>query len=315
MLDALRTLRLSGGIFVNAHFTSPWCIADKIGPEIFAPHSPIPKHIIAYHYVAQGNILVKLKGQPTVTAHTGDIVVLPRNQLCLLGSTLGIPPVNVEQLIQARNRDGLFHMTHGGGGERTHLICGYLGSDDPHSAILTLLPNLLVINVSDGVSGSWVETNIKYAAQELMLGKAASPVIVGKLAELLFMEAVRRFVATGEREPFRGQSNLQDPLITRALGLLHNQLNKRWTSDELGGQVGLSRSAFADRFTRLIGIPPMQYLTQQRLETAKKLLGTSIQSVARIAYLVGYESEAAFSRAFKRAYGQSPGAWRRQTIN
>ncbi|HVY80433.1 MAG TPA: AraC family transcriptional regulator, partial [Steroidobacteraceae bacterium] len=150
-------------------------------------------------------------------------------------------------------------------------------------------------------------------ARELAAGRVGSPATLARLAELLFMEAVHRYLASLPDASSGWCAGMRDPIVSRALGLLHAGMNRRWTAEELARQVGLSRSALAERFTRLMGEPPMRYLAQQRLQSAAQRLKASSDSIARVAFQVGYESEAAFNRAFKRAFGVPPAAWRKQS--
>jgi AraC-like DNA-binding protein len=307
----LRAMRLTGGIFLDAEFTAPWCVTAKVGPEDCTPFTPEPRHIIAYHYVTDGCLLLKVDSQPPVQVEGGEIVVLPRNDHHVIGSALNLRPVSAEHLIKPEPGGGLARIAHGGGGERTRILCGFLGNDMPHNAVIAMLPSVLKLNVADGASRSWIESSFRFAAQELAQGNVKSPAILAKLAELMFMEAVRRYVISQPPKPNAWTAGLHDPIVGRALGLLHGQMARRWTTDDLAQEIGLSRSAFAERFTRVVGEPPMRYLGHQRLEQASIRLRESSDAIARIAYDVGYESEAAFNRAFKREYGVPPATWRK----
>ena len=312
-LDMLREMRLTGAIFLDAEFTAPWCIAAQVGPEDCAPYTPVPRHLIAYHYVTEGRLFLSVRDQPPVVVKSGEIVVLPRNDQHLLASALTVKPVNADQLIQSDPNGGLARIIHGGGGERTKILCGFLGNDTPRSAAISLLPSVLKINVAEGGSGSWIESSFRFAAEDLAKNAVSSPLIMAKLAELLFFEAVRRYLLTLPPEAGAWGGALRDPIVSHALNLLHSQLARRWTTEILAREVGLSRSAFAERFTRVLGEPPMRYLARQRLELASSRLANSCDSVIQIATDIGYETEAAFSRAFKREYGVPPAAWRRDS--
>lgn len=311
VLNMMRAMRLTGGIFLDADFTAPWCITAKVGPEDCLPFTPEPRHIIAYHYVIAGNCLLKVGNQPPVAVASGEIVVMPRNESHLLGSAMNLRPVGAEHLIQTAPDGGLARIVHGGGGERTQVLCGFLGNDLPHNAFIAMLPSVLKLDVADGASGGWIESSLRFAAKELAAGHRESPAILARLAELLFMEAVRRYFASQPPAVHAWTAGLSDPIVGRALGLLHGQIARRWTTEDLARETALSRSAFADRFTRIVGEAPMRYLSRQRLEQACVRLKETSDPMARIAFDVGYESEAAFSRAFRREYGIPPAAWRR----
>lgn len=312
VLDILRAMRLTGGVFLDARFTAPWCVTAKIGPEDCKPFLPEPRGVIAYHYVCAGRMLLALEGEPPLAVDAGEIVVLPRNDEHLAGSALDRPAISASTLVQPTADGGLARIVHGGGGAETRMLCGFLASEAADEAVTASLPRVLKIGVADGVSAGWVESSFRFAAQELATGGGRSAAVLGKLAELLFMEAVRRYLASVPPEHNQWIGGLGDAAVRRALGLLHAQLDRRWTVEDLAREVGLSRSAFADRFTRALGEPPMQYLGGKRLEAASRRLRESQDALAQIAFDIGYESEAAFNRAFKRRFGTPPATWRRQ---
>ena len=312
--DMLRAIRLTGGIFLDAEFTAPWCITAKVGPEDCTPFTPVPRHIIAYHFVTTGSCLLKVGDQRPVQVESGEIVVLPRNDDHVIGSALTLRPVSAERLIQSGPDGGLARIVHGGGGAPTQILCGFLGNDLPHNAFIAMLPSVLKLSVTDSASGGWIESTFRFAVNELAVGRENSPAIMAKLAELLFMEAVRRYLASQPPSANTWTTGMQDPIVARALALLHGQMARRWTTESLAEEIALSRSAFAERFTRIIGEPPMRYLARQRFEQATTQLMGSSDPVSRIAFDVGYESEAAFNRAFRREYGVPPGAWRREKM-
>jgi AraC-like DNA-binding protein len=241
----------------------------------------------------------------------GEIILLPRNDPHRLGSALDIPAVSADDLILPAADGGLARIVYGGGGERTRVMCGLLGSDRPDPPVASVLPPALTLTVNHGASGAWIESSLKFAAQELMTGQPGSATVLAKLAELLFIEAVRQHVASLPDDESGWLAGVRDPVVGRALALLHNRQAHRWTTEELAREAGASRSAFADRFTTLMGEPPMRYLARRRLQFAADRLKESLESVAGIALDAGYESEAAFSRAFKREFGKPPAAWRK----
>lgn len=311
LLDLLRSTRLTGGVFLEADLTAPWCIAAQVGPEDCLPFVPAPEQIIAYHYVRAGKLVLEVDGEPPLALGQGDIVVLPRNDAHRLGSTAGMTPIAAEGLIETGPDGGLARIVHGGGGEPTHVLCGFLGSDTPNDPVLRILPPVLKVNVAEGAAAAWIESSLKFAAAELASGVVPAPGVVAKLAELLFIEAVRRYMIALPAAERAWRTGIRDPLVGRALALLHGRMAARWTAEDLAREVGLSRSALAERFSKLLGEPPIRYLARLRLQTASHRLKASSESIARIALNVGYESEAAFSRAFKREFGEPPAAWRR----
>lgn len=310
LLELLSTMHLSGAVFLEADFSAPWCITAQVSPGDCAPATAIPRQIIAYHYVTAGQMLLKVQDAPPVSVVAGEMVVLPRNNAHIMGSNLKMRAVSADVLIKPAMAAGLPRIEYGGGGEITQILCGFLGNDMPGNPVLAMLPSVLTLPVRENVADDWLENSFKFAVQQLIAGSSKSTAMLAKLAELLFMEAVRRYLGTQAHDSQAWTAGLHDPVIARALGLLHSQLPRRWTTEDLARAVALSRSAFADRFTRLVGKPPMRYLAQQRLERAAVLLDQHSEPIAKIAYEVGYESEAAFSRAFKRERGISPAIWR-----
>jgi AraC-like DNA-binding protein len=317
LLDVLRTLRLSGGIFLDCEFTAPWCVsASAIGPEeVGLLMMPFPAQVIAYHYVTHGRVLLQIANQQPIPIEAGEVVVFPANDKHRLGSDLSIKAVNAKELVLPPANGSLARIEHGGGGERTHIMCGFLGTDAPNDPVIAILPSVLKLGAAQGASVEWIESSLRFAAQEMAAGRTGSLGILAQLAECLFMEAVRRYVDSLP-PPERGWlAGLSDPVVGRALSLLHTRWAHPWTLDELAGKTGLSRSSFAERFTRLMGEPPMRYLAKQRLRFAAQKLRTSHEPVAQISFEAGYDSEAAFSRAFKREFGFPPAAWRARSPN
>ena len=179
-----------------------------------------------------------------------------------------------------------------------------------YNPLLATLPRVLTLDVRQGTSRNWVEASVRFAARELAEGRFASSSVMSRLSELLFVEAVRNYASTLREEETGWLKGLQDPNVGRALALLHGRIDAPWTAEMLAGEVALSRSAFNDRFTSLVGMPAIRYLTLWRLQVAKERLRQGRGTIAQIAHLVGYESEAAFNRAFKREFGHPPARWR-----
>lgn len=312
LLDLLRSLRLTGCVFLEAEFSAPWCVNAHVGPEDCRAFFDDPSHVISYHYVTEGHCQLGVAGHTDVELKAGDIVLLPRNDPHRLASSLDVPAVSAEQLLEPAPDGALARIVHGGGGERTRILCGFLATDAEHPPVAALLPPALTLTLADDAAGAWIKSSIRFGAQEVAVGGPGTATMLARLAELLFIEAVRQHVATLPDAGRRWLAGIGDPVVVRALALLHGEPARDWTTEALAHEVGASRSAFAERFTALLGDPPMRYLTRQRMQAAATRLRDSRASVAEIAFAVGYESEAAFSRAFKREYGRSPAAWRQQ---
>lgn len=310
--DVLRVARLTGGVFLRAHFTAPWCVASQMAPEFCAQYMRPARHLIQYHYVVEGSPEVCVAGRPetAVTLNRGEVVILPHNDVHHIGSDLSLTPTHSASLaVPAEN--GMYQIMHGGGGETVRMICGYLGCDFVHgSPVLANLPAILRIPVAGEGEGDWIRSTFLYAATEIVAGRPGSETVLAKLSELLFIEAVRRHVATLEEGATGWLAGLRDPFVSRTLELFHDDVARPWTVEELSRQVGLSRSALAERFQRLVGQPPMAYLARWRMEVAAQRLRSSGASIVQVAHGVGYEAEAAFSRAFKKTFGIPPAAWR-----
>lgn len=307
----LGTLRLTGGIFLDAEFSAPWCISAQVTPDDCGPFTPPPRHIIAYHYLIAGHCFVSVADMPTFHAYGGDIVVLPRNDPHILSSALDLPPVCPDQFLQPAADGGLTRLVYGEGGERTSILCGFLGHNMQRSPIIALLPSAMKLNVAEDSAAGWIKSLFKFVASELATGQRQSAAMLAKIAELMFTEAVQQYAAAQADQSENWIAGLRDPMVARALVLMHGQLARHWTTDDLAREVGLSRSAFADRFVRALGEAPMGYHLRHRLEHAATQLLETSNSIAQIAYDIGYESEGAFSRAFRREYGLPPATWRR----
>jgi len=309
--DVFAAVRFSGGVFLDAEFTAPWCVVSQVGPEEFRAQGRMPAHLIAYHYIVDGRLFVRVADTPALEVQAGEIVLLPRNDGHVLGSAPDLRPEVIDNLVEAPSERGPASLRFGGGGEPTRIVCGYIGCDMPDNLLLQALPPVLKLGVRGGSGGAWLESSFRHAAEEYGISGSGSAALLGKLAELLFVEGVRRYVAALPEGQTGWLAGLRDRMVGRALALLHARVAHPWTTEELAQEVGLSRSAFADRFTALIGMPPMRYLANWRLQLAAVRLRESAAATAQIASEVGYESDAAFNRAFKRAFGTTPAAWRR----
>jgi len=311
--DVLRVVRLTGGVFLDARFSAPWSLLGRVEAIDFEPFLAAPEDVIGFHYVVSGRLMAQVEDGPSVELRQGDLVLLPRNARHILASALDVKPQLAKDVVAQPPGAGIVSVRYGGGGEETHLVCGYLGSDGASSnPLLAALPKLLTINVADTPAGGWIAQSFAFAAQQLAAPEAGAATIIGKLSELMFVEAVRRYIDSLPPQETGWFAALRDPSIGRALALLHTKPAHAWTADELAGAVAMSRSAFAERFTALIGVPPMRYLTNWRMQIAANRLRDTRQAIGQIAFAVGYESEAAFTRAFRREMGQPPAAWRKQ---
>lgn len=312
--DVLRIVRLKGGVFLNAEFTAPWCILSQLRSQDCGALLQGAEHVVLYHYVAEGRLIAKVAGGTPVEISAGEVLILPHNHAHLLGSDLDREPVPSVHLMHSP-AGGMWAIRHGGGGERTRIVCGFLGSDRfQGNPLAAALPPLLRFDTRQGSAATWIRSTLEFAADEIAARRPGSETVLAKLSELLFVEALRRYVEGLAEEETGWLAGLKDPFVSRALALLHGDVRQEWTVDELGRQVGMSRSALAERFTRLVGEPPMRYLARWRIQVAAHQLRSSDTPLARIAEQVGYESEAAFNRAFKRSFGVPPATWRKGAV-
>jgi AraC-like DNA-binding protein len=312
--DVLRVAHLTGGVFLHADFFAPWCMSARVPPEQCQPALGPASHMILYHYVVEGDLHIRVEGEEAqqLVIGAGEVILLPRNDPHLMGSDLSLPPVTGREIINPPRDGGLSTIHYGGSGKRTHIICGFLGcASAVGNPVISTLPALLKLNVEQDGAAEWIRSTFQYAAAEVSAGRPGSETVLAKLSELLFVEAVRRYAESLPDGQTGWLAGLREPYVARALALLHRDISRRWTVDELGREVGLSRSALAERFIRLIGVPPMHYLANWRMQVATQKLRDTNASLAQIAEIVGYDSEAAFSRAFRKALGTPPATWRR----
>jgi len=307
--DLLSSMRLSGCVFLEADFTAPWCVTASIDPDDCAPALINPAHVIGYHYVREGRLVCHVPGERPIDAVAGEILIFPRSGAHLLGDELTERPVPAGELIHPAITEGLARIRWGGGGEKTSIFCGFLGSLTPPNMLLLELPPVLKVNILEGPRRDWLVSSLRYAADEVASG---SPLVLGKLAETLLLEAVRRYMQELSPEDGGALAGLTDPAIGRALTLIHHRYAADLTTEQLAREAGMSRSAFAERFQALTGEPPMRYCARWRMRVAANLLREGKANAANVAFDVGFNSEAAFSRAFKREFNIPPAAWRKR---
>jgi len=297
---------------MDAEFTAPWCIGEPAGIEVCIEHLPDAQHVVIYHLLTEGKLEVAVPGSAPISAHAGDLVIIPSGEAHALGSDLSQPRADGARLVVQRGADDVPQVRYGGGGEVTQMVCGYLACDSSlFDTVLAALPRVMVVNMREGPGAQWLTSSIRFSIAESAAQRAGAGTVLAKLSELIFVEAIRRYIEGLPAEQTGWLAGLRDRFVGKTLALIHSKPAHPWTVEELAGAVGLSRSALAERFTGLIGQPPMQYLTRWRLQLAANLLRSGSRNVASVAADVGYDSEAAFSRAFKRELGTTPAAWRR----
>jgi len=191
--EILRDMTLSGAVFLDAEFTAPWCIASKVAPEDCRPFMPVPAQLIAYHYIVDGELFLKIEDREPVAVKRSDLIILPRNDFHILGSRIDLPPANADDLVESADDSGLARIRYGGGGARTQILCGFLGSNDPNHPLILSLPPILKLALDEGATASWIEGSMRYAARELARGGPGASLSLARLSELLLAEAIRTY--------------------------------------------------------------------------------------------------------------------------
>jgi AraC-like DNA-binding protein len=310
--EVLRAVRLAGAVFFAIDASAPW-VAETPPLREVAPYIlPGVEHVIEYHIITGGSCWGGLVNETPVRLETGDIIVFPQGDAHVLSSAPGMrgPDEDLPRVAQTRPLP-IAIKKDGGGAERAQLICGFLGCDlRPFNPLFAALPRVIHVPrrpSDDGV----LEQLVRLALAESTARRAGGEVVLARVSELLFVEIVRRHVATLPPEKIGWLAGLRDDSIGRALGKLHDRPAHAWSLEELAREVGMSRSVLAERFAHFVGIAPIQYLAQWRMQLAATLLSTTTMSLAEIAKQVGYGSETALSRAYKRWVGVAPAEWRR----
>jgi AraC-like DNA-binding protein len=305
--DLLRVVRLDGAYFYPVEAAEPWAVASAPARELSPRILPGSEHLISYHVLLSGRCFGGLIGEELVELAAGDAIVFPHGDAHVMVSDRSARPVSdFDTAAQQRFPDVVLLGT--GASRPTSFICGYLGCDlRPFNPLLAALPRRMHMR---GLSATWLGGFTRQLTEESRLGRAGADTVITRLAELMFIEALRRYLEELPAGQTGWLAGLRDEVVGRALALLHARPAHPWTLAELARESASSRSRLAERFTEMVGLPPMQYLTRWRMQVAANLLAQGGAKVAGVASEAGYDSEAAFSRAFKKATGMAPGAWR-----
>ncbi len=311
--EVLRVVKLEGALFFNAEFSAPWCLSNS-GSAAIAPHlSTGSRHLILYHFLTEGRAYAELSDGAREELTAGDVVIFPHGDAHLLGNGSPQRPVDSLTTFAKHLSEGLKLACFGGGGEVTKLVCGYMACE-PHlsEVFLASLPKILRVHLAGEPSGQWLANSIRFSVDAEEGAGAGGGLVLAKLSELLFVETLRRYLNSLPADQIGWLAGTRDPVIGKALTLLHNKPADEWTVSDLARQVGLSRTRLAERFSHFLGESPMAYLTQWRLKLAAEILQSTDDSVAEVAAAVGYGSEATFNRAFKRMFDFPPAQFRRE---
>jgi len=310
--ELLRIVRLDSAIFFNAEFCEPWCLRTPAAKGLTPLLAPAAGHVIIYHLLCEGSAYVEMAGGERVELVAGDVVTFPHGDPHTLGGGLRVAPIDGAAALPALLGRGLELAHFGGCGASSRFICGFLACDPQLcQSFLGGLPPVIKVNIREDEAGRWLESSLQFSVAQAADREPGASAMLTKLSEAVFSETLRRFaraLPAGHTGWFAGA---RDPEVGRALTLLHHRPAHPWTVTELARASGLSRTVLSERFRLLLGESPMRYLTRWRLRLGARELTASKRGVAQIASEAGYESEAAFNRAFKREFGQPPATYRK----
>jgi AraC-like DNA-binding protein len=310
--ETLRVVHLVGAIFIQGRFSAPWCYQSPCADSAAPLLEPDAERVVIFHLITEGECFVEIDSEPPVRLSAGDAVVFPQGHAHRMCSEPGLRPAKggrLEELLSRRPRK----LVYGGGGRTTRLVCGYLACDARLARMLLGgLPSLLRVSVRGSNAGIWLEASVQYALTEARSPRPGGAGVLAKLAEVLFIEVLRLYMNEQSADRSGWLAAVRDRIVGAALTQMHTRPAHEWTLETLARAAGTSRSVLAERFQHLVGSAPMEYLTQWRMVLAANLLCRSNAPLARIAEDVGYQTDTAFIRAFRREYGLPPAAWRRQ---
>jgi len=321
--DLLRSIRVRGAVFYYVSCRDQWSAQAPPASEIAEAVLPGCEHVMEYHMIAKGSGWAAVSGQPPVRLSSGDIVMFPQGDSHVISSAPGIVPLrqSAEWVFATRNDPKPMPIAYHHGvveaGARlpveeadTIAVCGFLGCDlKPFNPLVGALPRMLHLPAAR--AGEWVSRVIDQAVAESSDPRPGGHAVLERLSEMMFVDASRRYLDSLPEDANGWLAGLRERFVGKALALLHERPDRAWTVDDLAREVGLSRSALHERFLQYLGQPPMHYLAGWRIQVGARLLRESNRNVAAIALEVGYDSEAAFSRAFRRMVGMPPARWRR----
>jgi AraC-like DNA-binding protein len=310
--EALRSVRLTGAVFLDAELGKPWGFASPPTSSTAPLLAPEADHLVLFHLLVEGQATARVAGHDSVSLEAGDIAVLPSGAAHELWNGSVRQLTDASSLLPRILKGPIASERGGGSGPVTKFICGYIGCER-HAKRLFLagLPPVFKVSIRGETSGEWIESSIRYLASEHGSKRAGRSALLAKLAEALFIETLRRYMAELPPEQTGWLAAARDSAVGRALGAIHRDPAQSWTVADLARQAGASRSVFAQRFSQLLGESPLAYVARWRLQLGARLLETTDESVLEIANKVGYESEAAFNRAFKREFELPPARYRR----
>jgi AraC-like DNA-binding protein len=317
-------------VFFTAEFSSPWAV-DSPDPGLLANVvMPEAEHVSLFHTLIDGECFVECDRCSRVSMEAGDVVVFPHGHAHRMRSEDGAGSMRLDRVFSKPSPNALSNVSLGGGGRTTRFVCGYLNCNQRFAPLFDALPPMMVVRwrtdyaIVEAIdvtprmmmdlpqeSSSWLATTLRLTINEALAARPGNVAMLGRLTELMFVEIIREYMQQLSPRQRSWLAALEDPYVGKALRLLHESPSRQWTVDMLAHEVALSRSGLAQRFTRQLGESPMKYLSEWRMHLAKQLLRDHGDNIQVIAERIGYESEPAFNRAFKRATGSPPSTWRR----
>jgi AraC-like DNA-binding protein len=322
--DLLRVVRMRGALYYHIEGAAPWVAEAPPAREIIPAIMPGAGHLLEFHGVVRGSCWAAIVGESPVRLDEGDVVLFPQGDPHVVSSAPGMRARNVDVSLYftpcppqlpfalSVSERGMTTARLDGGGEPSTLVCGFLGCDArPFNPLLGSLPRMLHMPGLAAGRDSWIASFLRAAVEESSRRRPGGEAVLERMSEMMFVDVLRRYVDELPPDRTGWLAATRDPGVGRVLALVHGRPAEAWTVERLGEEAGLSRSVVYERFLHLIGQPPMQYLAAWRMQLATARLRDTDEKIIEIALDVGYESETAFSRAFKRLVGESPGAWRR----
>ncbi len=310
--EVLKVVKLQGAMFYNGEFSSPWGLWSPASRTVAPYLAPGAGHVIIYHLLTEGHASARLIDGKRLALDAGDLVIFPHGDPHIIENGMPTRTVDMAKELARIVAHGLNVSRLGGGGEVTRFICGFMACEPRLSQVfLSGLPPLFKVSIRNDASGRWLENSIRFSVNEADTSRAGGEAVLAKLSEVLFVEALRAYIAHLPVEQTGWLAGARDSEVGKALAIMHRNPAHAWTIASLAKEAGVSRSVLAERFRHYLDEPPMAYLTRWRLQLGAQMLASTSYSVAQIAAEVGYESEAAFNRAFKREFTVPPARYRR----
>ena len=307
--DVLRAVRLNGAYFYPVEAGAPWSVSTRPARDLVPRILPETEHLISYHILLSGSCWGGLDGEQMVLMKPGDVIVFPQGDAHVMASDETHRDSSGREGTSAERYPSTVFLGPDSKARDTRLVCGFLGCDArPFNPLLTALPRVMHV---PGAADGWLSKFPQQVVAESHTGRVGSETMLTRMAELMFIEVLRRYVEQLSPQQAGWLGGLRDEVVGPALSKLHERPDHPWTLQELARTISTSRTVLVERFSQLVGVSPILYLTRWRLQLAAEHLSRGTAKVAAVGVQVGYESEAAFSRAFKRETGQSPAAWRR----